>query len=165
MQASREARTITIRQANLADVDELMQLLPQLTARADAPQAQMPSRDEARQRISTLIANELVDFLVAVAVDQEQQTPQIVGTLILLVVPNLTHSGRPWAQIENVVVESTMRRQGIGRKLIAAAIAHAQELGCYKVQLISGTKPEQLTFYRGIGFTAESCAGHKLYLA
>lgn len=165
MQAQTDATTITIRHANLADVEELFQLLPQLTARADSPQAQMPQYDEARQHISTLIANELVYFLVAVSSTQRPPTSQIVGTLILLIVPNLTHGGRAWAQIENVVVDRTMRRHGIGRKLVTAAIAHAQEQGCYKVQLISGTKPEQLAFYRAIGFGAANCTGHKLYLA
>ena len=63
-----------------------------------------------------------------------------------------------------MVVERPVRRHGIGRKLVTAAIDHAQEQGCYKVQLLSGTKPEQLAFYRAIGFGTANCTGHKLYL-
>jgi len=164
MQPRTDAQAVVIRQANLADVDDLLRLLPQLTTRTDSPQAQMPNRHEARQSIGTLMANELVYFLVAAPRHPAAEMPSLVGALVLLIVPNLTHGGRPWAQIENVVVESSKRRHGIGRKLIDSAIAHAREQGCYKVQLISGTKPEQISFYRDSGFAAEICTGHKLYL-
>jgi GNAT superfamily N-acetyltransferase len=60
-----------------------------------------------------------------------------VGTLDLFVMANLTRGGRPWAGIENLVVDAGHRRQGIGSALIDVAIDLARQLDCYKLQLVS----------------------------
>lgn len=59
--------------------------------------------DTALQNLTALLANEFVQLIVAVASGPTASAPRIVGTLLLLIVPNLTHSSRPWVQIENVV--------------------------------------------------------------
>src|SRR3954451_11356081 len=41
-----------------------------------------------------------------------------VGTADVLIVPNLTHDGAPWAIVENVVVDPQWRRRGVGRALL-----------------------------------------------
>jgi len=87
----------------------------------------------------------------------------LIGTVDLLVVPNLTHHGRPWAVVENVVVLDDQRRTGVGRALMEAAIAHAVGAGCYKVQLQSAKHRDQAhAFYRALGFEPVS-EGFKLY--
>ena len=163
-QANSSSVNLEIRQAVDTDVNELLRLLPQLSTRPDAAQAQMPDKDTAIQNLNGLLANEFVQLLVAATSSQTEQPVRIVGTLLLLIVPNLTHSGRPWAQIENVVVDQSVRRQGIGRQLINVAVDHARSRGCYKVQLISGPKPEQLVFYSELGFDTTICNGFKRYL-
>ena len=47
------------------------------------------------------------------------------ATCILVVVPNLTRGGRPYALIENVVTHSSLRGQGYERAVLEAALAEA----------------------------------------
>jgi len=131
---------IEIRQATLADLDELLRIFPQLATRATSAGAQIPERAKAAQILQQLLADTKIQLLVAVS----QAAPRVLGVITLVVVPNLTYSGQPWAMLENVVVDRVARRRSIGRHLVEAAIQRASEQGCYKVQLISGTKPEQL---------------------
>ncbi len=75
---------------------------------------------------------------------------EIVGTATMLIQKNLTHNGRPYAHIENVVTASEYRKRGIGKVLLSELIKVAKSLGCYKVILNSSL--ENSRFYEGIGF-------------
>jgi predicted N-acetyltransferase YhbS len=97
------------------------------------------------------------EFLVA------EKEGCVVGSLYLQIVPNLSHGARPWAILENMIVDSRYRRQGIGRLLLEHALNSAREAGCYKVQLLSNKKrTEAHIFYRASGFE-ESALGFRLY--
>lgn len=75
------------------------------------------------------------------------------ASVTLVVVPNLTRSGAPYALIENVVTAAAFRRQGFAGALIQHAIAKAWAAGCYKVMLLTGSKdPATLRFYENCGF-------------
>ena len=76
-----------------------------------------------------------------------------VSTCTLVIVPNLTRGGAPYALIENVVTHRDRRRQGIGKALLRHATAEAFAKGCYKVMLLTG-KQEASThaFYTDCGF-------------
>lgn len=50
---------------------------------------------------------------------------QLVGSCVLVIVPNLTRGGAPYGLIENVVMHSEWRGKGIGRQLMAAALERA----------------------------------------
>ncbi len=91
----------------------------------------------------------------------------VVGTVTLVVVPNLTHGGQPWAQVENMVTDSTVRGSGVGRRLIEECLRLAGEAGCYKVQLQSGNQRRTRAndahgFYEHLGF-APSSVGFRHY--
>jgi len=76
-----------------------------------------------------------------------------VGTCTLLVLPNLTRGGRPYALIENVVTRADQRGRCIGKALLDHACALAFAHDCYKVMLMTGsTDPATLGFYRAAGF-------------
>lgn len=76
-----------------------------------------------------------------------------VATGSLVVVPNLTWGGAPYALIENVVTDAAYRARGFGGQVLRHAVAAAWEQGCYKVMLLSGaTDPAVLRFYEGVGF-------------
>jgi GNAT superfamily N-acetyltransferase len=93
-----------------------------------------------------------------------EEDGMVVGTMVLLVVPNLSHGALPWAMVENMVVDRKYRRRGIGRLLVEYAIARARQAGCYKVQLLSNKKRRQAhRFYRSLGFKA-SAYGFRLYI-
>ncbi len=84
-----------------------------------------------------------------------QRGEALVGTLDLFVITNLTRGARPWAGLENFVVDTAHRGLGIGDAMLEAAVSLAREAGCYKVQLLSHEAHAQAhTFYARRGFTA-----------
>ncbi len=89
---------------------------------------------------------------------------EIVGTLQLTFIPNLTFQGGRRAQIEGVRVKNAARGRGIGREMMAWAIARAREKGCRLLQLTSNKqRTDAIRFYQSLGFKA-SHEGMKLYL-
>lgn len=81
----------------------------------------------------------------------------VVGTTYLNVIPNLTRGARPYAVIENVVIEERLRGTGLGRRLMDATLARAWNEGCYKVMLMTGSKnPDTHAFYRASGFSPDA---------
>lgn len=88
----------------------------------------------------------------------------VAGSLDLVVVANLTRGGRPWAGIENLVVDADRRRQGIGSALIDVAVDLARQLDCYKLQLVSHERRGAAhDLYRRSGFDAP-VHGYRRYL-
>lgn len=78
---------------------------------------------------------------------------QVVGSYALLVMHNLAHMGTPAAIVEDVVVDSSRRSQGIGRQMMDHALAQAREAGCYKLALSSNRRRERAhAFYENLGF-------------
>ena len=85
---------------------------------------------------------------------------RLVGTCLLVVVPNLTRVARSFGVIENVVTHEEYRRQGIGTKLMRHALGAAWSEGCYKVMLLSGSRRlETHRFYEGLGFRRDTKVG------
>ncbi|MBR1281954.1 GNAT family N-acetyltransferase [Bradyrhizobium sp. AUGA SZCCT0177] len=77
----------------------------------------------------------------------------LITSCTLVVVPNLTRGGLPYALIENVVTGANHRKQGHGGAVLKHAIAEALKNNCYKVMLLTGSKsPAMLKFYSGVGF-------------
>ena len=74
-------------------------------------------------------------------------------TCTLIVVPNLSRGGRPYAVIENVVTHPEHRGLGLGKAVLDAACERAWSHDRYKVMLSTGsTRPAILSFYEGAGF-------------
>ncbi len=81
----------------------------------------------------------------------------IVATAYLNVIPNLTRSASPYAVIENVVVEETLRGAGLGKQIMAGSLRAAWDAGCYKAMLMTGSHdPATHAFYRACGFSPEA---------
>jgi GNAT superfamily N-acetyltransferase len=79
----------------------------------------------------------------------------IVATATLIVCPNLSHRGRPYAIVENVVVDESRRGAGLGELLLRRAIDLAREAGCYKLSLTSNrARTDAHRFYGRIGLRA-----------
>lgn len=78
---------------------------------------------------------------------------ELVSSVTLVVVENLTHNMRPYAVIENVVTHANYRGSGYATTLIAYARELAIAAGCYKIMLLTGSKREEtLRFYERCGF-------------
>jgi predicted GNAT family N-acyltransferase len=54
----------------------------------------------------------------------------VVATTYLNIIPNLTRSASPYAVIENVVVEETLRGTGLGKQIMAGTLRVAWDAGC-----------------------------------
>jgi len=147
---------VIVREASASDLDALLGLYEQLTGPIDEP-VPVPAPDP-REAIAEILAAPARSLLVA------ELDGALVGTVDVLIAPNLTHHAQPWALVENVVVAESARRRGVGRALMARAIELAREARCYKVNLISGNERTGAhDFYRSLGFEAIG-QGFKTYL-
>lgn len=89
-----------------------------------------------------------------------EKDEQLISSLILSIIPNLTRGARAIGLIENVVTHSAYRKQGIGRKIMEHAIAFAKKSNCYKVMLLSDNKRQDAhRFYESVGFRADKKLG------
>jgi GNAT superfamily N-acetyltransferase len=81
----------------------------------------------------------------------------VVATTYLNVIPNITRSASPYAVIENVVVDESLRGTGLGKKVMAGTLRAAWDAGCYKAMLMTGSRsPATHAFYRACGFSPDA---------
>jgi len=147
---------VTVRDAVDGDLEALLGLLGQL---ADGHHDALPApAATSAMLLASVMAQTGRHLLVAV----EKGT--VVGTADCTIVANLTHHGRPWAVVENVVVDGASRRRGVGRALMDAVAERCQVRGCYKIQLLSQQhRTGAHAFYQGLGFQA-TAVGFRRYL-
>jgi len=142
---------ISIRKATKQDVPRILELYEELTG-----EKRKDPSDTTNQVFNEIISLPNQEFLVA------EKDSFVVGTVFLQITPNLSHDARPWAVLENLVVDGRYRRQGIGL-LVEYALTRAREAGCYKLQLLSSnTRHEAHQFYRAVGFE-DTASGFRLY--
>ena len=143
-----------VRLARQSDLPAIMALYRDLSH--GAPLA----ADEAAPRIwAELLARPGVQVWVA-ELDGEP-----AATCTLIVTPNLTRGGRPYALIENVVTRAHLQRRGLGRAVVRAAIDSAFAQGCYKVMLLSGRPEAVMLFYESVGFSRGRKTGFEIRAA
>ena len=121
------------------DLPQLISILSQLN-----PRAKRCDLEKARQVFREL-SRSGQQFLMVYEIDGK-----IVGTAELVIKYNLTHGGRPYGFIENVVVDEGNRNKGVGTKLIENCIRIAREKGCYK--LVLTCRDELVKWYKRFGF-------------
>ncbi len=135
-----------VRVAVPADLDALIALYVQL-----APGNVGTTHDAAARALGATLANPDLRLFVV------DEGGAVIGTVLGAVLPGLTHGGRSWMQIENMVVDEARRGSGIGRALIDACVDFARERDCYKVQLQSDEQREGAhRFYERAGFLPSS---------
>jgi GNAT superfamily N-acetyltransferase len=140
---------LTVRSAELADLDALRQLYTHLHPIDDPlPEAL------AIQRWKAMLAQPGFTCLLGL------RRQELVSSCCLVIIPNLTRGGRPYALIENVVTDQDFRRRGFGRALVQEALRLAWEADCYKAMLLTGSKrPETHRFYESCGFRSGEKSG------
>ena len=78
---------------------------------------------------------------------------RIVGTCHLIIVPPLGHALKPFAVVENVVVDAKTRSSGIGPRLMEAATEIARHHRCYKMALTTNVaRLRAHRFYERLGW-------------
>lgn len=135
--------THTIRQATAADVPQVIGLY----AQPAFDKGHVLNEAEA-QAVFARFAS-YPNYRLFVVCDRAQ----VVGSYALLVMDNLGHHGTPSAVVEDVVVAANKQGQGIGRQMMAHAVAEAKAAGCYKLALSSNLRrTEAHKFYEALGF-------------
>lgn len=78
---------------------------------------------------------------------------EIVSSCVIVVVPNLTHSQRPYALVENVVTDEAHRGKGYATSVLDFAKDIAKNKNYYKIMLLTGSKKEStMRFYERAGY-------------
>lgn len=135
-----------VRPARQSDLDGVRVLYRQLNP--DDPE--LPP-DRARATWHAMLAQPGLTVFVV------EQAGQVLAASTLIITPNLTRGGRPFAMIENVVTHSAARRRGLGHAVLNAAITAAWGADCYRVMLTTGSKREgTLRFYETAGFAQDT---------
>jgi GNAT superfamily N-acetyltransferase len=119
-----------IRLAEAADLAGLLALYRHLHV-VDAP---LPETTGVERLWAAMLAHPGLKCIVA------SSDALLVSSCCLVVIPNLTRGGRPYALIENVVTHADYRRRGFGTAVVKRAMALAWEAGCYKTMLMTGSK-------------------------
>ncbi len=134
---------LELRKAVTADLPAILSLYAQL----GEDDGSVLDLDEAARIFSRMQI--YPDYSIYVAL-LEQRT---VGTFALLVMDNLGHLGTPSAVLEDVVVDTTLRGMGIGKRMMEYAHELCRQKGCYKMSFSSNRNREAAhRFYESLGF-------------
>lgn len=132
--------TFEVRPAAAGDAAALAALLRQLGS--DEPPADL-------QRLALCLAQPATHRLTLVA----ERDGVLLGTCSLHLIEHIAHTFARSAVLEDMVVDSRARGQGVGQALIGRAVAQAREWGCYKLALSSHLEREAAhRFYAAMGF-------------
>ena len=133
---------LVIRAAEQADLPALLELYRHLIP----DDARCPD-DKATDILERLRTFEGSAVLIGLLRDD------LAASCTVIVIPNLTRGGMPYALIENVVTAPGHRNRGLGKAILKAALDRAWAAGCYKAMLMTGSKkPSTLAFYEAAGF-------------
>lgn len=137
---------MNVRRATRDDLERIVELFRQLSL--DSAR-EIDANDPAYARAFDEIANDARQMIVVVELDG-----RVVGTATLSFLPNLSHGGRPVAQLESVVVDEGVRGRGAGEALIRWCLERARERGCFRAQLTSDLRrADAHRFWTKLGFT------------
>jgi len=90
---------------------------------------------------------------------------EVVSSVTLVIIKNLTRNMRPYGIIENVVTAPEHRNKGYAKHLLKNAIEIARENNCYKLMLLSGSKNDStLAVYNKVGFSDTEKTGFVMRL-
>lgn len=134
--------SMMIRKAQLSDMPRLLDLLHQLSPIANLEKEK--NRAELRSVLKRILSNN--DYFLMVA----EIGDEIVATATLLIQENLSHQGRPYGHIENVVTDQKYRNNNVGEKMIHFLVQVASFKNCYKV--ILNCSLSNIHFYQKSGF-------------
>jgi predicted N-acetyltransferase YhbS len=141
-----------IRLAEERDVARIVELYRELTISDSAVEhSRNPSLADYQLVFAEIRSDPRQRLLVA------EQQGEVVGTIVLLVIPNLSHNATPWAFLENLIVTERHRRRGLGRMLLEHAVGLARKSGCHMVELCSDVRRKEAhILYNSMGFEARA---------
>ena len=121
----------------------------------------VPNEDKQTAGLSQIIANADVGQIL---VCRHEAGSAILGMVSLLYTVSTARGGRV-AFLEDMIVAPQHRGQGVGTRLLAAAIDHARDAGCLRITLLTDhDNQEAMHFYRRHGFSASAMTPMRLML-
>ena len=89
---------------------------------------------------------------------------RLLGTVLVALCPDAMFGDRPFAVVENIVVDETARGRGIGRALLAEVERFCLASDCSKIMLLSAAEraPAHCFFERG-GYSGDRKRGFVKY--
>lgn len=139
---------ISVRAAGESDVADLVQLWAELK-RCGALSSRLAALSDDRkiaERVGRLLARPSGRILLA------SIGAKPVGMAMLTTVPLGAMNDTPCVQVEYTVVAEAFRRRGVGRALMGAAAAYAEEIGAEQITVsVSPMSREANRFYAQLG--------------
>ena len=131
-----------IRELTSVDFDALMALYTHLH---DNP---IPDRSEKVMQVWDNIMSDKSHHIIGAF-----ENDMLVSSCVCVIIPNLTHGQMPYALVENVVTHAEHRCKGYAKACLDYAKAIADQNGCYKIMLMTGSKQDStLRFYERAGY-------------
>jgi GNAT superfamily N-acetyltransferase len=138
---------LTFRHATRADLPEIVRMLADDELGRQRECYKEPLPDCYYAAFEQIDGNPYFELIVA------ELDGRIVGTLQLIFIPSISFQGGLRAQVESVRVESALRGQGIGKKMMEWTMERARERGAHVVQLTThNTRADAHRFYERLGF-------------
>lgn len=132
----------TIREAREDDLDSLLRLYAQFH-HGDSK----PATGAETSQWKHVLAMPEHHVLVA------EEAGELVATCAITVIPNVARDARPYAFVENVVADEEHRREGLASACLERACSIAEEAGCYKIVVTTGSHNEAArSLYEKAGF-------------
>lgn len=138
-----QASVVSIRQADRMDIPAILALYES----AGITGEQSFSVSQAEHQFQVFLRYPFHRVYVATMDDK------LVGTYELIIIDNLAKAGAKTAIVEDVAVDPTIHKQGIGKKMMLHARKLAKENGAYKLALSSNNRRREAhAFYEALGF-------------
>ena len=139
-----------IRLAKVNDIPRIIQLYDELVITTSSIESgKKPSLADYQETLNEINIIPGYELLIA------EENDEVIGSMVLLIMPNLSHRASPWALVENIIIGPKQRRRNVGRKLMEYAVRRAKDKGCYKIILNSDKRRRGAhKFYRSLGFEA-----------
>lgn len=132
------------RQAGPGDFDDIMRLYRQL-----APDDPILDDGSDAAAFHQILGNPVLTLFVL------EHEGAVIASTYLNIIPNISRSASPYAVIENVVVQESLRGRGFGQRIMAETLRTAWAAGCYKAMLMTSSRRESThAFYRSCGFSS-----------
>ncbi|MBN4077548.1 GNAT family N-acetyltransferase [bacterium AH-315-C20] len=136
------------RAAGRGDVDAIVKMLAEDKLGELRENYQDPLPQSYYDAFEEIDQNPNIELTVA-----ENESGEIVGTLQLSFIRDMTYQGGCRAFIEAVRVRQDLKGQGVGQQLFEWAIERAKEKGAHVLQLTTDKRrPEAKRFYEKLGF-------------
>ena len=144
-----------IREATVGDVPQLCELLAELFAQeADF----RPDPERQSRALKMIVGNPGIGRVYCAA-----EGERVVGMVTILFTVSTAEGGRA-AWLEDMVVHSGRRQQGVGKRLLAHAITGAKAAGATRVTLLTDqTNAAAIAFYEAAGFVRSGMMPYRYY--